>query len=226
MSKHTRTAAPGARAVGYLRVSTGDQFDSGAGLAAQRVVVEAECARRGWDLVALEVEAGASGKSMAGRPALGSALAAVSGGAADVLVVAKLDRLSRSLLDFAGLMARAQSEGWYLVALDLGIDLSTPAGEFMASVMASAAQWERRIIGQRTKDALAAKRAAGVVLGAPRVIPLEVLERIQRERAEGRGLRVIADGLTADGVATARGGPWSTSTVQNVLSRPDRQEHS
>lgn len=63
------------------------------------------------------------------------------------------------------LMGRAQSEGWNLVALDLGIDLSTPGGEFLASVMASAAQWERRIIGQRTKEALAVKRAQGVRLG-------------------------------------------------------------
>jgi len=70
------------------------------------------------------------------------------------LIVSKLDRLSRSLLDFAGLMTRARDGGWNLVALDLGIDLSTPAGEFMASVMASAAQWERRLIGQRTRDAL------------------------------------------------------------------------
>ena len=69
------------------------------------------------------------------------------------IVVAKLDRLSRSLKDFALLMERAQKRGWNLVACDLGIDLSSPSGEFMAGVMSSAAQWERRIIGQRTKYA-------------------------------------------------------------------------
>jgi hypothetical protein len=77
----------------------------------------------------------------------------------------ELDRLSRSLVYFAGLMERAQSRKWNLVALDLGVDLSTPAGEFLASVLASAAQGERRIIGQRTKDALAQKKAKGVRLG-------------------------------------------------------------
>jgi DNA invertase Pin-like site-specific DNA recombinase len=73
--------------------------------------------------------------------------------------VAKLDRLSRLLKDFATLMERGQKKGWNLVACDLGIDLSTPSGEFMANVMGSAAQWERKLIGQRTRDALAAKRA-------------------------------------------------------------------
>ncbi len=206
--------------VAYLRVSTFDQAESGAGLAAQRAQVEAEAVRRGWVLVAVEVDAGASGKSMTGRPALAAALDAVTTGTADVLLVAKLDRLSRSLLDFASLMGRSQSEGWSVVALDLGVDTSTPAGEFMASVMASAAQWERRIIGQRTRDALAARKAAGVVLGGPRSIPEAVAERIYAERAAGKGLRVIAEGLTTAGVPTARGGgAWSTSTVQRVLTR-------
>jgi Resolvase, N terminal domain len=84
--------------------------------------------------------------------------------------VAKLDRLSRSLRDFAELMSRAQAQRWNLVALDLGIDLSTASGEFMANVMASAAPWERRIIGQRTKDALAVQRSQGVRLGRPVVL--------------------------------------------------------
>ena len=123
-------------AVGYLRVSTEEQADSGLGLEAQRAVIEAEVARRGWELVEVLVDAGASGKSLSGRPALAEALALVRSGEADVLVVAKLDRLSRSRLDFAGLMADAQARGWLLVALDLGMDLSTPAGEFMGSVMA------------------------------------------------------------------------------------------
>jgi Resolvase, N terminal domain len=67
---------------------------------------------------------------------------------------AKLDRLSRSLLDFASLMEDARREGWALVILDLGIDTTTPSGEMIANVMATFAQFERRLIGQRTKDAL------------------------------------------------------------------------
>ncbi len=202
-------------------MSTDEQADSGAGLAAQRTAIEAEAARRGWNLVAVEVDAGASGKSLAGRPALARALTGVTSGFGDVLLVAKLDRLSRSLLDFAGLMAQSQSEGWSLVALDLGVDTSTPAGEFMASVMASAAQWERRIIGQRTRDALAVKRQQGVRLGRPPAIPGHVTAAIRAARNEGLTLRAIADRLTDQGIPTATGASrWSASTVQRVLTSP------
>lgn len=227
MARRKRHAGAGATVVGYLRVSTDEQADSGAGLAAQRIAIEREADRRGWQLLSVEVDAGASGKSLNGRPALATALAAVRRGDADVLLVAKLDRLSRSLLDFAALMAQSKAEGWALVALDLGVDTSTPSGEFMAGVMASAAQWERRIIGQRTKDALAARRAQGVRLGNARTIPPKVLKRIVRERGAGKSLPAIARGLTADGVPTARGGAvWSHSTVQYVLDSLERERHS
>jgi DNA invertase Pin-like site-specific DNA recombinase len=187
-------------------------------LAAQQAAIEREAAHRGWDLAPILTETG-SGRSLAGRPALAGALETLGSGEAQVLVVSKLDRLSRSLLDFAGLMGRAQSEGWNLVALDLGIDLSTPGGEFLASVMASAAQWERRIIGQRTMEALAVKKAQGVRLGRPRSIPEAIRERIVRERQSGRTLKAIADALNADGVPTARGGVrWYPATVRTVVA--------
>lgn len=153
--------------VGYVRVSTAEHGDSGLGLEAQRSAIAAECHQRGWILRAIHEDAGASGKTMNGRPALAAALTMVKAGEAEGIVVAKLDRLSRSLLDFVGLVARAQKEGWNLVALDLGIDLSTPAGEAMANVMATFSQLERRLISQRTKDALAVKRSQGVRLGRP-----------------------------------------------------------
>lgn len=163
------------------------------------------------------VDAAASGKALVGREALARALAVVQAGHAQVLIVSKLDRLSRSLLDFAEIMRRAQNEGWNLVALDLGIDLSTPAGEFLASVIASAAQWERRIIGQRTKDALAAKKASGVRLGRPGSLPADIVQRIISERSRGTTLAVIADRLNDEGVPTAQGGlRWYPATVRKV----------
>lgn len=94
--------------VGYIRVSTDEQVASGAGLDAQRRAIEVEAARRAWHLVEVFIEAGASGRTLAGRDALADALHAVESGSASTLVVAKLDRLSRSLLDFAALMQRAQ----------------------------------------------------------------------------------------------------------------------
>jgi DNA invertase Pin-like site-specific DNA recombinase len=167
--------------------------------------------------MALHVDAGVSGKSL-DREGLQSALGDVEGGRAGAIVVAKLDRLSRSLLDFAGLMARAQGRGWNLVALDLGIDLSTPAGEFMASVMASAAQWERRIIGARTRDALAVKAAEGTKLGRPAVLDPELVAEILEAHRGGAGWSEIARQLNDRGVRTAHGAArWYPSTVRSVV---------
>ncbi|WP_433126520.1 recombinase family protein [Micromonospora sp. CA-240977] len=214
----TKTA-PANTVVAYLRVSTDEQAESGAGLMAQRTTIQAEADRRGWEIVAWKEDRAASGKSMGNRPALGAALELVESHQAATLVVAKLDRLSRSLVDFAGLMDRARAKRWNLIALDLGIDLSTPAGEFLASVMASAAQWERRIIGQRTREGLAAKKAAGVRLGRPVTLPTEVRHRIRSESDSGSGLACIARGLNVDEVPTAQGGKkWYPSTVKAVLA--------
>ncbi|MCT2282055.1 recombinase family protein [Micromonospora chalcea] len=211
-------SAPANSVVAYLRVSTEEQAESGAGLMAQRAAIEVEAQRRGWVVVAWKEDKGASGKSLGGRPALSEALELVESLQVAALVVAKLDRLSRSLVDFASLMERARTKQWNLIALDLGIDLSTPAGEFMASVMASAAQWERRIIGQRTREGLAAKRAAGVRLGRPVSLPGDVRARIVAEARNGESLAGIARGLNADSIPTAQGGKrWYPSTVRAVL---------
>lgn len=218
MARPRKTPKPSTAVVGYTRVSTAEQAASGLGLDAQSHAIRAECERRGWELVDIHTDAGLSGKNMA-RPGLEAALAAVEGGTAGAIVVAKLDRLSRSLADFANVMARAQAEGWNLVALDLGIDLSSAPGEFMASVMAAAAQWERRIIGQRTKDALAVRRAQGQVLGRPRTLSADhpVVEYIVLAHRGGLGWSEIARTLNDDGVPTPRGGQrWWPSTVHDI----------
>jgi DNA invertase Pin-like site-specific DNA recombinase len=114
-------------------------------------------------------------------------------------------------------MARADRHGWRIAILDVNVDTTTASGELMATVVAAFAQYERRLIGQRTKDALAAKRAAGVVLGRPRTLDAAARERIIAERAAGCSLREIAEALTAEGVPTAQGGArWYASTVRHV----------
>ncbi|MEO5842949.1 MAG: recombinase family protein [Acidimicrobiales bacterium] len=206
------------RVVGYVRVSTDEQADSALGLTAQRSAIVAEVERRGWTLTAIYEDAGVSGKSL-NRPGIAAALNAIETGQASVLMVAKLDRLSRSLADFARLMAQAQRERWNLVALDLGIDLSTPSGEFMANVMSSAAQWERRIIGQRTRDALAVKKAQGATLGRPKTLDNDVVRRIVNEHQAGAGWSAIARKLNEAGVPTAHSGSkWHPSTVRAVVT--------
>jgi len=129
--------------IAYIRVSTSEQVDSGAGLEAQRSSISAEATRRGWTQVEYIEDAGFSAGSM-NRPGLAAALTALEHGEAQLLVVAKMDRLSRSVLDFASIMQKAQREGWVLLALDSPADLTTPGGEAMAGVMAVFAQLERR----------------------------------------------------------------------------------
>jgi DNA invertase Pin-like site-specific DNA recombinase len=200
-------------------VSTSEQASSGAGLQAQRQAIIAECERRGWHLVETIEDAGYSARDLR-RPGIQEALRVLEAGKASALVVAKIDRLSRSMLDFSKLMAKATSEHWALVALDVAVDTSTPSGEAMANMLATFAQFERRLISQRTKEALAVKKAQGVRLGRPPTMPKAVVKRIQRQRTRGDSLRKIADDLNEAGLPTAQGGvQWYAATVRHVLLR-------
>lgn len=200
--------------VGYVRVSTGEQD---AGLTAQRAAIRQEADRRGWSLVTIHQDK-ASARSTRRRPGLAAALADVEGGKAEGLVVAKLDRLSRSLIDFASLMERSRRRHWEIVVLDLNVDTTTPNGEAMAGMLAVFAQWERRMIGQRTREGLAVKRAEGVRLGRPCSLDPEVRNRIKAMAEEGESRASIARTLNAEGVPTAQGGRhWYGSTVLAAL---------
>jgi|SRR5664279_1328871 len=206
------------KVIGYLRVSTEEQAVSGLGLGDQRAVIAAEASRRDWADVEFLSDEGYSAKNLS-RPSIATALDMLRKGQASVLVVSKLDRLSRSLLDFATLMDRARREGWELVVLDLAIDTTVPSGQLMANVMAAFAEYERQLIGARTSAALQQLKAQGKRLGRPRTLPAEVTARIVASRAEEETLAAIADALNADGVPTARGGArWYPSTVKAVLS--------
>ena len=207
------------RALGYLRVSTDEQADSGLGLDAQRAAVTRYAAAQGWE-IEFHTDAGASGKSL-DRPALQAALGALNAKRADVLIVAKLDRVSRSVADFAGVLETAQRRGWSLVAIDLGVDTSTSAGELVANVMASVARWERRVIGERTSAALRAKVARGEPVGRPRALPAASLARLRALRDAGASHAGVAAALNDEAVATAHGGRWHPSTVARILRRED-----
>ena len=209
--------------MGYGRVSTDEQAATGAGMAAQRDGITREAERRGWELVGIYEDGGASGRSLDGRPGLSAALGALAAGEADALVVLRLDRLSRSLIDFAGLLERARREGWAVIALDLGVDTTTPAGELVANVMGAVAQWERRVTGERTRAALAVRRSEGVRLGRPPSIPPDVRERMRIARTSGMTLRAIAAELNQDAVPTGQGGrQWHPESVRRAIAVGDQ----
>jgi DNA invertase Pin-like site-specific DNA recombinase len=192
---------------------------SGLGLQAQREAILSEVSRRGWELVDLVEDAGWSAKDLR-RPGIRAALQVLKEGRADALVVAKVDRVSRSLADFTRLMQVAQRQGWALVALDCPSDPTTPAGEALVNMLATFAQFERRLIGQRTKEAIAVRKAAGATFGRKPAVPKSVVRRIQRQRARGETLRAIAESLNRDEVPTAQGGlRWYAATVRHVLLR-------
>lgn len=218
MAKNTTTTTLTVRAIGYRRVSTDEQVQSGAGLDAQAAKIHQLCEARGWELLDTFTDEGISGGSAAlKRPSLSVALAVMAAGEADVLVVPKLDRLARSVTMLAGLMDLADAQGWQLVITDADVDTTTAGGRLVANVLGSVAEWERAIIRERTRDALQARKAAGARLGRPVVLPQQVRERVAELRSQGLSLRGVAAQLTTEGVPTATGGDWHASTVRKVL---------
>jgi DNA invertase Pin-like site-specific DNA recombinase len=200
-------------------VRTDGQSDSRAGLEGQRRAIAAACKRRGWQLLEVVEDAGFSAEDRK-RPGIEEALRVLETGDAQALVAAKLERLSQAMLDLATLMATAQKQGWALVALDCTVDTTTPAGEAIANVLATFAPLERRLISQRTREALALKRSQGVRLGRPPTMTQYVIDRIRRERKSGKSLAAIANGLNADRIPTAQGGRrWYPATIRYTLNR-------
>lgn len=208
----------GNRALVYLRVSTDDQATS---IEAQRAACARIATQHGYEIVGEYLDENVSGAiAIDKRPALKSALADLASDQADRLIVAKLDRLARNVRVALEIEEDyATRHGWGIVFGDLDIDTSTAAGKMQLSMFATVAKFERDRISERTREALAVKRSQGVRLGRPSALPSEIVSRIVSERAAGASLRVIAEGLTRDGIATAQGGKaWHASTVSKILA--------
>jgi DNA invertase Pin-like site-specific DNA recombinase len=223
------------RVISYLRVSTRQQQRSGLGIDAQRAAIERFSDAESLVISAefVEFESGKGADALDRRPQLAAALAAAKASKCSV-VVAKLDRLSRDVAFVAGLMAQRVP---FIVA-ELGRD----ADPFMLHLYAALAEKERRLIGERTKAALAAKRAAGASLGNPRnlahagCLGRAALARaadqfassltpvVQAIRDTGAlTLESMAIELNQRGIRSARGGRWHRSSVANLLHRTKLQ---
>ena len=218
-------------AVAYYRVSTERQRRSGLGIEAQKAAVARFAEAEGFGLVVefVEAETGKGADALDRRPQLAAALAAGKQNKCPV-IVAKLDRLSRDVAFIAGLMAQRVP---FIVA-ELGAD----ADPFMLHLYAALAEKERRLIGDRTKQALAARKRQGTKLGNPRNAPeaaalgrtaqivdadafaAKVLPIIAALRSTGiKAMVPLAEALNARGIRTVRGGRWHVSTVRNLLLR-------
>jgi DNA invertase Pin-like site-specific DNA recombinase len=215
------------KAIAYLRVSTRQQQRSGLGIEAQRAAIARFAEGEGIRIIAefVEAETGKGANALDRRPQLATALAAARSAKCAVLV-SKLDRLSRDIAFVSGLMAQRVP---FIVA-ELGRD----ADPFMLHLYAS----QRRLISERTKAALAAKKAQGASLGNPKNLAaagsvgravqisgtdafaaalLPIVRTLQS--AGANSLEAIIRGLNERGVRSARGIRWHVSSVANLLCR-------
>lgn len=188
------------RVIAYLRVST-DRQDNG--LNAQRTAILRWADYREHEVVAWLADPDVSGtKPLEKRKAGAEALSMLARGDADMLAVAKLDRLSRSVHDFSGILDLARRQGWGVAAIDLDVDTATTNGKMLAHMLVILAEWERDIISDRTKAGLAAVRAKGIRIGRPCKQDPAVIRRIRSARRKNMPYWKIADELNASGIPT------------------------
>jgi DNA invertase Pin-like site-specific DNA recombinase len=216
--------------ISYLRVSTSQQERSGLGIEGQRTAVERFAASNGYEIIAefVETETGKGHDALDRRPVLAKALAAAKKVKCAV-VVAKLDRLSRSV----AFVSRLMSEKVAFIVAELGEHVDA----FMLHVYVAVAQKEREMIAERTRSALAAKKAQGALLGNRKNLAEAqklgaesnrdgadrfaegVLPIVRPMHEQGRSLNAISRYLNTHGVRSARGGSWTAKSVANVLAR-------
>jgi DNA invertase Pin-like site-specific DNA recombinase len=230
-------ARPTGRAIGYCRVSTEQQRDSGLGLDAQRAAIEQTAARLQLPLLHVHTDAGLSGSlSIEERPALADALNALRRG--DVLIVAKRDRIARDAFVSVLIEREAAKKGARIVsAAGEGTETDDPAAVFTRRILDAVAELERGLTAARTRAALRAKRARGERAGCEpygfrvngdgktlhQFEPEQrIVTTIQECRAARYSLRDIAEELNRQGFATRAGSPWRFENVRGIVRTLDR----
>ena len=227
-------------AIGYVRCSTQEQSDSGLGLEAQRERIRAYATLKGLRLVDIIEDAAVSGgKPLASRDGGRRLLEALRQGRADSIIMLKLDRGFRNAGDCLTTVEQWERKGIALHVADLGgnaIDTTSAAGRFMLVVLAGAAEMERNLTRERTRAAMAVKRANGQRIGSvpygydladngitlrPNTQEQAILKDIRAMRKSGKTLHAIADALTERGVPTKTGksNRWSHSAIARILRR-------
>lgn len=221
------------QAVGYIRVSSEDQAQSGLSLEHQRAKIEAYALATDLHLVGVIEDAGKSGKSL-NREGVQKVLSMVRRGEVQAVVVLRLDRLTRSVRDLGELVELFDKTGAALISVQDSINTKTAAGRLVLNVLGSVAQWEREAIGERTAAALAVKRARGEKTGGtvpygydlapdgktltPNALEQEVVGIMLELRRRGYSLRAIAAALSSRGIPSKTGRRWYAQTVKEILA--------
>lgn len=233
-----KPAAPKAlRAIGYARVSTEAQADSGLSLEHQDTKIRAMATVHDAALLDVIVDGGASAKSL-DRPGMVRLLELVDGRHVDAVIVTKLDRLTRSVRDLGELLERFQRRNVRLISVSESLDTSTAAGRLAMNIMASVSQWEREAIGERTRDALQQKRVRGERAGCepygyraidgrvltPHEPEQRTLRVIEECREAGYSLRATAQELNAKGFTTRTGARFLHTHVAGILQTAARHQ--
>lgn len=213
------------RVLGYARISDHEQSTDGLSLDTQRKAIEAACAQRGWDLIDVLADDGFTGRND-NRPALQRAMVMLrrKQDRPDAIVVSRLDRLTRSLRDLAGLIETAERRHWGIVALDFDFNTTTANGELVAHIIGAVARWESRMNSERTSAGMKAvharKRETGEAFGFQPQVDEVTVQRILRARRRGDSYGQIARRLDAQRVPTPGGGArWYPSTVERICKR-------
>jgi DNA invertase Pin-like site-specific DNA recombinase len=217
--------------IGYVRVSTEKQADLGVSLEAQSERVRAMAVVKGLAIDELVVDAGESAKSLS-RPGMTRLLELVNAGSVRTVIIAKLDRLTRSVADLAELLKLFERRKVSLVSVADSLDTASAAGRLVLNIMVSVSQWEREAIGERTREAMRHKRDLGERVGTvpygarlsvdgrrlePNPAERSVLQQMDRLRRIGKTTREIAVELNRCGFRTRRGTPWRYQYVASLL---------
>jgi site-specific DNA recombinase len=239
MSRRDAAAMPAKtrklRCAVYTRKSTDEglekEFNS---LEAQRAACEAYITSQrseGWVLVHDRYDDGGVSGGTLERPALKRLLADIEAGLVDVVLVYKVDRLSRSLMDFAKLVETFEAHEVTFVAITQSLNTTTSMGRLTLNMLLSFAQYERELIGERVRDKIAASRARGMWMGGP--VPLgyrvenrkllvddtgaAVVRRVFEGFAEIGSATKLLPVLRGEGLVTKTGRPFDKGAVYKLL---------
>jgi site-specific DNA recombinase len=221
------------KAIGYVRVSTDRQAEQGVSLEAQEAKIRAMATVQGADSVEVIVDGGKSAKNL-NRTGLQRLIALVESGKVEAVIVAKLDRLTRSVKDLYGLLELFEKRMVALISVAEALDTGSAAGRLVITIMGAVSQWEREAIGERTGDALRHKRSSGERVGNIRfgfrlsqdgkhVEPdpgeQDVLTEIRHLRQSGHTMRGIAAALNRKALRTRRGSAWRLEHVARIIKQ-------